>query len=88
MFAEHIKRFMDISEDNYQKIVENNYKLVDNVFSRKEVAARYIELANNPNLDLNSLQSRKVKETIDEIWCNHFGFTDRIISKSTLDSFF
>jgi glycosyltransferase involved in cell wall biosynthesis len=88
MFAEHIKRFMDISEDNYQKIVENNYKLVDNVFSRKEVAARYIELANNPNLDLNSLQSKKVKETIDEIWCNHFGFTDRIISKSTLDSFF
>jgi hypothetical protein len=70
------------------KIVETNYTLVDTLFSRTEVAKAYLSLVGSPNQDFVSLTNTKVKETIDEIWCGHFGFIDRLIPKATLDAFF
>lgn len=87
-FAEYIKGFMKMSEKDYMKIVETNYTLVDTLFSRTEVAKAYLSLVGSPNQDFVSLTNTKVKETIDEIWCGHFGFTDRLIPKATLDAFF
>ena len=87
-FAEYIKNFMTISEKDYMKIVERNYTLVQSLFSRTEVAKSYLSLVAVPNQDFELLTNTKVKETIDEIWCGHFGFTDRLIPKATLDAFF
>jgi hypothetical protein len=83
-----IKGFMKMSEKDYMKIVETNYTLVDTLFSRTEVAKAYLSLVAAPNQDFGSLTNTKVKETIDDIWCGHFGFTDRLIPKATLDAFF
>ena len=79
---------MTISEKDYMKIVERNYTLVQSLFSRTEVAKSYLSLVAVPNQDFELLTNTKVKETIDEIWCGHFGFTDRLIPKATLDAFF
>jgi glycosyltransferase involved in cell wall biosynthesis len=92
-FAEHIQRFMEINEDDYLRMVETNYKIVQD-FDRKKIAQDYIDLAlGNPcgvfnKLETGSMTDNKVKKTVDEIWCGHFGFNTKMMQTSTLDSFF
>jgi glycosyltransferase involved in cell wall biosynthesis len=87
-FASCVKKFMSLSDKEYTRIVENNYKLVEQNFNRKVVAAQYIELAEGHTNPAGSLTDKKVKETIDELWTGHFGFKEKVLATSSLESFF
>ena len=89
-FAQYIKKFCSMSEDAYQEIAERNFRLVEDIFDRKKVAENYLALAGGFGAfdESGVLTDKKVKETIDDLWCNHFGFPDRLIQTSNLEAFF
>lgn len=87
-FADYINEFMDMPQDQYDKIVENNYNLVNCAFNRKKIANDYIELSNGEGARTGKLTDKTVMETIDDLWCNHFKFEERLIQRASLDSFF
>ena len=77
-FGDAVNDFLNISEEEYNRIRENNYKLL-NKFSRKRIAQQYIDLAlGNPGGEIpeNKVGSLnvdpKVQPVADKIWEEHF----------------
>jgi glycosyltransferase involved in cell wall biosynthesis len=86
-FGNLINKWLTMSETDYNAIVQNNAKVIQK-FDRKIVASEYVALA----LGLADTQTGKylsgLDDTVDSVWCDHFGFKDRLNSADTLDSLF
>ena len=86
-FGDLINKWMSMSEEEYTRIVENNWKLIQQ-FDRKVIAQEYIDLAMGNSKTETGKYDSKLDSTIDGVWCDHFGFTDRMAVTSTLDDLF
>lgn len=89
-FGNLVNDFLNISEEEYNRIRENNYKLLSK-FSRKRIAQQYIDLAlgnpggEMPENKIGSLNTDpKVQPVADKIWEEHF----EPVAVSTLEDFF
>jgi glycosyltransferase involved in cell wall biosynthesis len=88
-FGEKVTEFLNMDPDKYDQMVKNNWKFIQR-FDRKEVAKQYIEFAENvPWLTIETGKyDTKLDNTIDGVWCDHFGFTDKLNASSSLEALF
>ncbi len=86
-FGDLINNWLNMSEAEYNKIVDNNFKIIQQ-FDRKNIANEYIELANEvAGAELGKYDSN-LDNTVDSVWCDHFGFEEKLNASSTLDAMF
>lgn len=86
-FGDMINTWMSMSEEQYNKIVQNNWELIQQ-FDRKNVASKYIELAEGSLETETGKYLSSLDNTIDAVWNKHFGFDEVMNPVSTLDSLF
>ena len=86
-FGDLCNRFLSMTEAEYSQIVENNFEFVKQ-FDRKKIASEYIALATQIVKTETGKYNSSLNELIDSIWCDHFKFTDRLNSFSTLEDLF
>lgn len=86
-FGDLINQWLDMSEDEYQKIVNNNWKLLQ-LFDRKKIAQEYINLANGELKTVVGKYDSNLDNTVDSVWCDHFGFDNKMNPISTLEDLF
>jgi len=86
-FGSKINEWFKMSESSYAKIVSNNWNLIQQ-FDRKVIASKYIALAEGLVQTETGKYSSKLDETIDSVWCKHFGFDEQMNPVSTLEDLF
>jgi glycosyltransferase involved in cell wall biosynthesis len=86
-FGDLINKWTSMSEKEYNAIVQNNNKMLK-VFDRKRIAQEYIDLANGKLNTTVGTYDSDYDNTINSVWCGHFGFKNEIISYSSLESLF
>lgn len=86
-FGDMINTWMNMSEREYSTIVQNNWQLIQQ-FDRKNVASKYIELAEGSLKTETGKYLSSLDGTIDAVWNKHFGFDEAMNPVSTLDSLF
>jgi glycosyltransferase involved in cell wall biosynthesis len=86
-FGDLCNKFFSMSQSDYEKIVATNFEFVEQ-FDRKEIASQYISLALNLTNAKIGKYSESLNNTVDSIWCGHFGFKDKLNAVSTLESLF
>lgn len=86
-FGDLINGWLNMSESEYNKIVENNFEIIKK-FDRKVIAAEYIALTTGTSNPEKGKYDSNLDDTIDSVWCDHFGFEDRLNAISTLDALF
>jgi hypothetical protein len=86
-FGDLINGWFNMSERDYNTIVQNNWKLIQQ-FDRKNIAKEYIDLANGVSTTQIGTYNSNLDKVIDGVWCDHFGFIDRLNTSSSLDALF
>ena len=83
-FGDLVNKFFNISEADYMRIVENNYKLIKENFDRKVIAQQYIDLATKKEGDVgdHQIDGGKAVAKGNKIWDDHFEVP------ATLEDFF
>jgi glycosyltransferase involved in cell wall biosynthesis len=87
VFGDLCNQFLNMSETEYNEIVEHNLEFIK-MFDRKEVARQYMELAYKQLPVKVGKYDSNLDKTIDSVWCDHFGFKNRLDAVSTLDDLF
>ena len=86
-FGDLINKFLGMSETEYSKIVQNNFKFIEQ-FDRKNIASQYIGLATGVLTSETGKYDGSLDDTIDGVWCDHFGFEEKLNASATLDAMF
>ena len=86
-FGALINKFLSIPESVYAKMVQTNFKFIEQ-FDRKVVASQYIALATGVLATETGKYESNLDDTIDSVWCDHFGFKEKLNAISTLDDLF
>ena len=86
-FGDMINTWMNMSEEQYMKIVNNNWELIQQ-FDRKVVASKYIALAKGSLETKTGKYLSSLDDTIDNVWNKHFGFDELMNPISTLEDLF
>jgi len=86
-FGDLINGWLKMSEADYSKIVENNFKKIQQ-FDRKNIANDYVELANGVCKTATGKYDSNLNKTVDSVWADHFGFSEKLNVSSTLDDLF
>lgn len=86
-FGELINTWFNMSESDYNLIVQNNWKLIQQ-FDRKLIAQQYIDLATGVASTETGKYDSKLDSTIDSVWCDHFGFPEKMNPVSSLEDLF
>jgi hypothetical protein len=86
-FGDLINNWLNMSEAEYNKIVDTNFKMIQQ-FDRKNIANEYIELANGVASTETGKYDSNLDNTVDAVWCDHFGFDEKLNASSTLDAMF
>jgi glycosyltransferase involved in cell wall biosynthesis len=87
VFGDLCNQFLSMSEAEYNEIVEHNLEFIK-MFNRKEVAKQYIDLAYKQLPIKVGKYDTSLDKTIDSVWCDHFGFKNRLEVVSTLEDLF
>lgn len=86
-FGDLCNKFLSMSQEEYDEIVNNNFEFVKQ-FDRKKIASDYIALATDLLKTETGKYDSSLDESIDSVWCEHFKFTDRLNTFSTLEDLF
>lgn len=86
-FGSLINKWMSMPESDYNDIVENNWKLIQQ-FDRKVIAQEYIDLVETKSSSEVGKYDRGLDGVVDAVWCDHFGFKERLNPTSTLEDLF
>lgn len=86
-FGDLINKWLNMSEKEYNTIVQNNNKILK-VFDRKRIAQEYVDLAMGKLNTVTGKYDTDYDDTINSVWCNHFGFENKLVSYSSLESLF
>lgn len=86
-FGDYCNDFCEMSEKEYDDLVQNNFDFVRK-FDRKIVAQKYIDLAMGTLATKTGKYITDLNRNVDSIWCDHFGFTEKLNSYSTLEDLF
>jgi glycosyltransferase involved in cell wall biosynthesis len=87
VFGDLCNQFLNMNETEYNEFVEHNLEFIK-MFDRKEVARQYMELAYNQLPVKVGKYDAALNKTIDSVWCDHFGFNNRLEVVSTLEDLF
>ena len=86
-FGDLCNKFLAMDSSEYDQIVSNNWEFVKQ-FDRKLIASRYLGLAHHlETFDIGKYDP-KLNDAVDSVWCDHFGFKERLNEGSTLDALF
>jgi len=88
-FGDMVNQYLNMDPKQYDKIVENNWKFIER-FERSLIADQYVELSDGVDwltIETGKYDS-KLDNTIDSVWCDHFGFTEKLNSSSSLEFLF
>ena len=86
-FGDLINKWTNMSEKDYNAIVQNNNKILK-VFDRKRIAQEYVDLAIGKLSTTVGKYETDYDDTINSVWCGHFGFENKLVSYSSLESLF
>lgn len=86
-FGDLINKWTNMSEKDYNVIVQNNNKILK-VFDRKRIAQEYVDLATGKLSTTVGKYETDYDGTINSVWCGHFGFENKLVSYSSLESLF
>jgi hypothetical protein len=86
-FGDLINKWNNMSEKDYNAIVQNNNKILK-VFDRKRIAQEYVDLATDKLSTTVGKYETDYDGTINSVWCGHFGFDNKLVSYSSLESLF
>lgn len=87
VFGELCNQYLSMTETEYNEIVDHNLEFI-RMFDRKEVARQYMELAYKQLPVKVGKYDSNLDKTIDSVWCDHFGFKNRLDSFDTLEDLF
>jgi len=86
-FGDLCNKFLSMSQADYEEIVSNNFEFVKQ-FDRKEIASQYIALAIDEAETKTGKYTESLNDTVDSVWCDHFGFKEKLNVVSSLESLF
>jgi glycosyltransferase involved in cell wall biosynthesis len=86
-FGDLCNQYLSLTEDEYNEIVDHNLEFIK-LFDRKEVAKQYVDLAYKQLPVKMGKYDAALDKTIDSVWCDHFGFKDRLDAFNTLEDLF
>lgn len=86
-FGDLVNKWTNMSEKDYNAIVQNNNKILK-VFDRKRIAQEYVDLATGKLSTTVGKYETDYDDTINSVWCGHFGFENKLVSYSSLESLF
>ena len=86
-FGDLCNKFLAMEPFDYGKIVANNWEFVKQ-FDRKKIASEYIALATGVLNSETGKYDESLNNTVDSVWCEHFKFTDKLNTVSTLEDLF
>lgn len=86
-FGDLCNQYLNLTEDEYNEIVNHNLEFIK-LFDRKEIAKQYVDLAYKQLPVKVGKYDTALDQTIDGVWCDHFGFKDRLDAFDTLEDLF
>ena len=73
---------------NKSIVIQLNQSLHKSLKGMLDIANEYIELANGVASTETGKYDSNLDNTVDSVWCDHFGFDEKLNASSTLDAMF